>query len=228
MELEYLQTLFPKFQIIKEKDEDYFIIGKSKNIYNNISFYSDIDEEDKKYLCLHTINSNVGMSGKEILNKIENYASHFNFEYITLEDSSYVVFKDFEFSLPHLNIMSKGLSYYNECGYFQDTFIEDISSWNNLKDKLVLNEIKDYFEFKGMFIINRKQKIYNIIDLEKGIRFLKTSDTFLDIGKYIYNIIRNDEDEDLDIIRDLFIIICNFIDYGNGSMCTTLNKRINL
>lgn len=224
--LEYLRELFPDMKIEKN-DWHIIVIGNNKSMFDNV-FFSLTDDDDKdKTFYINSIQSKIGLNGKTILNKLENFALKFGFKQIYLEDSSHVSWKGIKFYLSYLTIMCKGLSYYNQQGYYQDTFVQDFNHWNKIKNKPILSSIKDMTIFSAKFILSLyfDDDVISVDSLKKGIHYLNPDDTFLSIGTYIYDVIRNNRDVDIDIVCDLFIIISNCINYGNGSLTLPLIKE---
>lgn len=243
--LDIVKMLFEEFScgILPDSGEYYVIVPKIngefiptiKDInYDTITFYVN------KYggceiLFIHSINNKMGISGKETLNKIEQFCNLRmpKIKTISLEDDSFVMWKGYRINLTCLNILKKGLSYYNEQGYLQETFTEDVAHWNALKNKKVIETFKDekIENFKldqklkeGNFICfdhNKELSINEILYLLKDV--LINEDTFSSVGNFLYDIIRNDKDEDPIIVTNLLTLCCIKI---KNSMCDEVIKNI--
>ena len=98
------------------------------------------------YGCgIHSICSDIGISVPEIPMRIEKFCSKrtLRLTFLDLEDDSYINYEDNKFSLFIINILKKGLSYYNERGYLQKIFTEDVAHWNELKNKNFIRTVAE-------------------------------------------------------------------------------------
>lgn len=221
--LSLVKELFPecKCQLVANSDEYYVVLSKSEESKNkpslnefNVTFYVDYTDEDEEMLFIHSIDRKVGISGKEILRRIEEFCRRRNIKKISLEDDSYVMWRDHKIQLSFLNIMKKGLSYYNEQGYLQDTFTEDVAHWNNLKNRYVLDEYltADHIH-ENAGLVNRYPSQINLRDTVLSLSEILQGETFKSVGEFLYDTVRYDRDEDEDIVIKLFVVCCSKIQY---------------
>lgn len=243
--LDLILELFPEFSsgILPDSNEYYVIAPKRKHVfiptlkdinYKTITFYVEFNNEDE-ILFIHTINNAMGISGKETLRRIEQFCllREPQIKKISLEDASTVTWKGYDISLSRLNILKKGLSYYNEQGYLQSTFTEDVSHWNNLKNKKFLHTFQcEPIEYVDSLTgntekLNLDKKLEETalikFDLNENLStneilsslvdFLSEEDTFRDAGIFLNDTIKNNRDEDPIIVLNLFTLCCMKIKY---------------
>lgn len=215
--LDIVNQLFSEFTcgVLENSGEYYVIVPKRDDVFtpkskdllsNNIIFYVDYDNDNNETLFIHFISNAIGISGKEILNRIERFCLMRNPKILklSLEDDSFVMWQSYKIRLSHLNILKKGLSYYNEQGYLQETFSEYLSHWNALKDR----------KFLEVFNVNENIK-----------RILSDSDTIKDVGEFLYDTIKNNKNIDPFIVIDLFDLCCTKIQYEH---CQELTKKLSI
>lgn len=167
---ELLNEIFKGYHI--EQFLRYVLISKDKK-YSSVSEIISFQVLDT-YIYIHSINNKVGISGKEIIQKIEEYAIAINRNLIFLEDASFVKWKGLSFELYVINICKCGLSYYNELGYYSDTSTEiyeekikeigrklyEIIRYN--KDEDVGKVMKMYRKAKSS--INYKKQLFKVLN----------------------------------------------------------------
>jgi len=127
-----IDKFFEGFSFKKYEDEIF-------SIYNNdfcISFFISDDSIGITQL------NRCGFSGTNNLERLELLASACSITNIKLDDQSSVPWNKLKINFAMITILSKGQSWYNSLGYYQEHYIEESNNWNILRHK----NIKDCFE----------------------------------------------------------------------------------
>lgn len=198
-----LKFFFNDFDV-KYYDDEYLIyketIAMKLIIENNIIYLKELNKSN--------------ISATSLLEDLILFATTNDFEYIRLDDQSYINAKledgeDVKLDLAALNILSFGESWYNRMRFRQENYNEDIIRWNNIRNKTFIELLDEFgkltdkdIETKGYYDsaftlslqedddINELQYIVNIVLENEYLLNTKTKD----IASIIYSNLKSNKD----------------------------------
>lgn len=241
-DLELLQLIFhEEYCRIEIQNNMVEITNLNSDLKGYVRFWiqdQDEDENENRLCCgIEFITNKMGISGSEILRRIERFCKERSqgVNFLSLQDGSQIQQYGYDFSLFVINILKKGISYYNERGYLQKSFVEDVSYWNSIKNENFINTVKQVNDKKmseyNDYLIFREFKDLNVSEMLNFVVSFDTfeNDTFLDVGIYIYDNVRFEKeitDHELKLLIYLYNLCCIFIHYGDddeGMLYKTLD-----
>jgi hypothetical protein len=176
-------NVYCKINLFSITDKEYY---DDTSLFTNITF-----EIERNAIFIYYITNKFGISGKEILIKIETFAKCFGLNKIELYDNSMIIINNKEYSLFILNIIYYNHSFYGRYGYSSDEYNEILEKWNILKS--------EYFDLK---FIDKYKHINNLIYLYEN-----ENTTFYELGLSIYNNI--EYQNKFNILSDVLHILLN-------------------
>lgn len=134
---------------ITNKLDLYFGEDTKKDVeYNNFIISEDecvcIDFtlDDNDILGINNINK-CKFSGSELLDIIDLIALDQKLKIVYLDDQSSITFGEYSLDFGVLSILTKGQSWYNSKGYYQENFNEEKKKWNLIRNSTI-EQMFDY------------------------------------------------------------------------------------
>ena len=97
--------------------------------------------EDDRVIGINNINK-CGFSGTELLERIELLALLTKIKTIYLDDQSPIKFGEYRLDFAVLQILTKGESWYNSLGYYQENYNDEKNEWDLIRN-IALEDIFD-------------------------------------------------------------------------------------
>ena len=245
-DLNLLQSIFPGVFISKYNNgPDNYSLGETKRVYGSPEYpiKFTIPKNGYNECYIEYLSASLGLSGTEVLRRIELFCltKSVKITVVSLQDASSIQWSGYNFSLAHINIMKKGISWYNERGYFQRDFTSNVAHWENLKSLNFVQVLKEHEsktpqQLKRSYFFDTRIDSYSkskpisefLIELQSYRNF--EDDTFEEVGSLLNGIFRKEldeteSDESLNLINCtlcLYVLCLSMMKYSSDSLIKNL------